>query len=87
MEDYIMINVVESAYKVVVVEGKDNNLTVSEGDHLKFVTADGGEIVEGGLIKISGKKDKTKFQIIPTGAVKHEIWSLTDIAEGTIEIL
>jgi hypothetical protein len=83
-----MVNVIESVYKVVVIEGKKGeNLTVSEGDHLRFAAADGGEIVEGGLIKISGKKDKTKFQIVPNGAVKNEIWSLIDIAEGTIEVI
>lgn len=82
-----MVNVIESAYKVVVIERKNGNLTISEGDHVRFAAADGGEIVEGGLIKISGKKDKTKFQIIPTGAVKHEIWNLTDIAENSLEII
>lgn len=54
---------------------------------IRFACANDGEIVEGGLIKISGKKDKTKFQIIPVGAVKQEIWSLTDIAERSVEIL
>lgn len=82
-----MINVIESAFKSVVVEGVDGDLTISEGMHIRFACANDGEIVEGGLIKISGKKDKTKFQIIPVGAVKQEIWSLIDIAERSIEIL
>lgn len=81
-----MINVVESAFKTVVVEGKNGNLTVSEGQHIQFATDDGEE-VNGGLVKISGKKDKTKFQIVPEGAVKQEIWNLTDIAEGSLEVL
>lgn len=82
-----MVNVVESAFKSIVIDGEEGNLTISEGMRIKFTCESDGEIVEGGLVKISGKKDKTKFQIIPVGAVKQEIWSLTDIADKSIEIL
>lgn len=51
-----MVNVVESAFKSVVIEGEEGNLTVSEGMHIKFACESDGEVVEGGLVKISGKK-------------------------------
>jgi hypothetical protein len=54
--------------------------------HITFATDD-GEVVTGGLVKISGKKDKTKFQIVPKGAVRQEIWNLTDISSGSLEIV
>lgn len=81
-----MINVLTSAYKSIVIETKEGSKTISEGMTLRFAD-ENAEIVEGGLIKISGKKDKTTFQIVPTGAVKHEIWHLVDIAAESIEIL
>lgn len=46
-----------------------------------------GKLLKVDWLRFLEKKDKTKLQIIPIGAVKQEIWSLTDIADKSIEIL
>jgi hypothetical protein len=80
-----MVNVVTSAYKSIVVESPDGDLTISEGMDIKF-TVNAGEEVKGTLNKISGKEEKTKLQITPEGTQKEEIWMVAVIDEGSLAI-
>lgn len=58
---------------------------VNEGDLISFVT-ESGEIKKGHIKKITGKKDKTKIQLIPEGMECEEIWQVTAIKEGTFKV-
>ncbi|HHX67229.1 MAG TPA: hypothetical protein GX708_04120 [Gallicola sp.] len=80
-----MVNVVADPYKSFEVEGKNGTIRINEGDNVKFVT-ESGEIVAGRVTKISGKGEKAKIQIVPTGAEKEEIWSLMVMVEGSLEL-
>lgn len=76
-------NVFES---VVETENGKVKTTVNEGDTIQFVIED-WEIKSGIVNKITGKKEKTKIQIIPTGKDYEEIWSVVSIKEGTLKVL
>lgn len=81
-----MVNVLTSAYKSIVVETPDGELTVSEGMTIRF-TVNAGEEVKGVLNKISGKEEKTKLQITPLGTQKEEIWIVALIDEGSLSVI
>lgn len=81
-----MVTVLTSAYKSIVVESPNGELTVSEGMNIKF-TVNAGEEVSGTLNKISGKEEKTKLQITPVGTQKEEIWLIALIDEGSLSVV
>ena len=79
-----MINVVENPYKsIVVIDQKGNNVTISEGNNVQFVTEQ-GEIKTGNVTKLIGKEEKLKVQILPQGKEYEEIWSITTMKDGTL---
>jgi hypothetical protein len=81
-----MITVNRSAFKSVIVQNEiGEDLRIEEGMRVVFNT-ETGEIVKGDLVKISGKDDKTKLQIIPYNSQKQEIWELVVIGEGSLKI-
>lgn len=79
-----LINVVENPYKsIVVIDQKGNNVTISEGNNVQFVTEQ-GEIKTGNVTKLIGKEEKLKVQILPQGKEYEEIWSITTMKDGTL---
>ena len=50
----------------------------SEGSQIEFVT-ESGENVVGQVLKITGKGEKTKLQIMPIGADCEQIWKVVNI--------
>jgi len=84
-----MVTVVTSVFKSFEVEGEDGEIVrVNEGDNIQFSLEETGEIVSGRLTKISGKDEKTKLQIMPTGNnVKEEIYSVVAMGECTLKVL
>jgi hypothetical protein len=67
-----------------VFDGKKG--VVSEGDDISFVT-ENAELKKGQIVKISGKKEKTKIQILPEACEYEEIWSVTSIKDGTLQVI
>lgn len=81
-----MIVVAENPYKSFEVEtALETILRIDEGMKVAFAT-ETGEKVSGTLIKISGKGEKTKIQIMPYGEQKQEIWPLICMQEGSLHI-
>lgn len=81
-----MVNVSADAFKSVVVKNLNGeDLRIDEGMNIKFCT-ESGESISGELVKISGKGEKTKLQIIPYGTQKEEIWAMVVMAEGSLMI-
>lgn len=76
----------EKPWNVMEVEFEGKTTTIQEGDEISFVV-ETGEIVEGILNKISGKKEKTKLQINPFGKEYETIWSVISIKEGTLKVI
>jgi hypothetical protein len=76
----------KEAWNVFEFEFEGETYKVNEGDIVRFIT-ELGEPKQGNLIKISGKKEKTNLQIVPTGYEHKEIWSVLSIKEGTLKIL
>lgn len=82
-----MVIVEVDAYKSVEVLNESGSvIRVNEGDSIQFTTED-GVLVQGKLKKISGKGEKTKLQIIPSGGQKEEIWSVLVMAEGSLIVV
>lgn len=78
------ILVEKDVFKSVVMEG---NTRVDEGNDIEFVIESTGERKEGRLTKISGKKEKTIFQIIPKGSEHEELWCVSVMADGTLKVI
>jgi len=76
----------KEAWNVFEVEFDGNTIKVQEGDKISFIT-ENSEIKEGLILKVKGKKEKTKLQIVPTGMDYEEIWSVLSIKEGTLKVL
>lgn len=74
------------AWNVVEFEFEGAKTTINEGDEIEFII-DTGEKISGTLLKIAGKKEKTKFQIKPFMSECEQIWSITSIKEGTLKLL
>ena len=67
-----------------VFDGKKG--VVNEGDDIQFIT-ENGEQKKGNVLKISGKKEKTRIQILPEGMDYEEIWSVMSIKDGTLQVI
>lgn len=76
----------KEAWNVFEFEFEGKTYKVNEGDVVRFSTEDGVPI-QGNLLKIKGKKEKTKLQIVPTGSEHEETWSVLSIKEGSLRVL
>lgn len=81
-----MVSVERDTFRSSVVLNKGKAVRVDEGDVISFAT-ETGESIQGRVTKISGKGEKTKFQIVPTGEQKEEIWSVIVIQEDSLIVL
>lgn len=82
-----MVNVINDVFKSVVVEGKGSQLRIDEGNKIKFIVESTGIVKEGTILKISGKGEKTKLQIMPKDNECEEVWSIIVMKEGSLEVL
>jgi len=85
LEKTVKVNTSE-AWNVIEFEFDGNKTTINEGDEIEFII-DTGEKISGTLLKIGGKKEKTKFQIKPFMSECEQIWSITSIKEGTLKLI
>jgi len=76
----------KEAWNVFEFEFEGKTYKVNEGDIIRFATED-DEIKQGNLLKVKGKKEKTKLQIVPTGSEHEETWSVLSIKEGSLKVL
>jgi hypothetical protein len=76
----------KDAWSVFEFSFNDETFVVNEGDIIEFIT-ENGELKTGNILKIKGKKEKTKLQIVPTGMEHEETWSVLSIKEGTFKVI
>lgn len=81
-----MIAVERNTFRSTEVLSKGKVVRVDEGDVISFAT-ETGESIQGRVTKISGKGEKTKFQIVPIGEQKEEIWSVMVISEDSLSVV
>ena len=81
-----MVIVEVNPYKSVGVLQGEKSVRIDTGDVIQFAT-ETGETIKGRVTKISGKGEKTKFQIIPIGEQKEEIWSVVVMQEASLEVI
>ena len=81
-----MVKIEKDAYKSFVVMVDEEEVVISEGDKVEFVSEFTGEKKVGTITKISGKGDKTKIQIMPVNSQCEEVWSITVIAEDSLKL-
>lgn len=75
------------AWGVFEVEIDGQTVKVNVGDVIEFVVEGSGEIKKGTITKISGKKAKTKIQMIPFGMDCEEIRSVASIVDGSLVLI
>lgn len=69
----------------IKVEDDGSEITVNEGDTIQFTT-DSGELKNGIVAKISGKKEKTKIKIAFEDG-HDETWSICSIQDNSLKNL
>ena len=84
-EEVIKVNT-SDAWNVFEFAFDGKKGVVNEGDDIEFIT-ENGEKKKGNVLKISGKKEKTKIQIVPEAQEYEEIWSVVSIKDGTLKII
>ena len=55
-----MLNVITDTFRSIEVDGKNGKTRIDEGNNVRFCT-DSGEIIEGIVLKLSGKGEKAKI--------------------------
>jgi hypothetical protein len=76
-----MVSVEKGSFKSIIVLNEDGEqIRIDEGNAVEFVT-ESGQAVTGTVMKIQGKGDKTKLQILPKMGEHEEIWSVVSMAE------
>jgi hypothetical protein len=82
-----MIIVSVNPYKSVIVQGEDEDdlITVSEGDNIQF-DLESGEVKKGTVMKLQGKGDKLKIQLLPENRECEEIWSVLQMVDGSLKL-
>ena len=74
-----------TVWNQVKFETKDEEIILDEGNTVRFVT-ESGEVKEGLVIKLSGKKEKVKITIAFNDE-HEETWGICSIKEGSLKIL
>jgi len=80
-----MVNVKVNPYKQMVVESTNGDVIISENDKVRFIT-ESGEVKIGSIVKLIGKGDKLKIQLMPLGKECEELWSVLQIADGSLKL-
>jgi hypothetical protein len=81
-----MITVETDTFRSIILGSSKGEIRVDEGDKIKFVTENGEEKI-GVVMKISGKGEKAKLQIMPQNSECEEVWSVLVMKEDTLEII
>jgi len=80
-----MIEVKVNPYKQMVVDSANGDVVISETDKVRFIT-ESGEVKIGSVVKLIGKGDKLKIQLMPEGKECEEIWSILQISDGSLRL-
>jgi len=81
-----MVEIKINPYKsIVVLDNNGEDLIISEGNDIQFCL-DSGLIKKGKIIKLIGKGDKLKIQLMPEGKECEEIWSILQISDGSLRL-
>ena len=79
-----MIEVKVNPYKsVVILDSEGEEITISEGDQIKFCL-ESGVVKKGRVTKLQGKDDKLKIQMIPQEKECEEIWPVIVMSDGSL---
>ena len=82
-----MINVVTDKFNSIIIEDADGNpVRIDEGDDIELI-ADSGVHKTGVLMKIVGSAKERKLQILPSQSECEEVWSLYNIADGSLKVI
>ena len=69
----------------MIVESTNGDVVISENDKVRFIT-ESGEVKIGNVVKLIGKGDKLKIQLMPEGKECEELWSVLQIADGSLRL-
>ena len=79
-----MINIIRNPYKsIIVINSKNEEVLISEGDKIKFCT-ESGELKQGTVTKLRGKDDKMRIQIMPEKGQCEELWMVVVMSDGSL---
>ena len=80
-----MVEIKINPYKQMIVESTNGDVVISENDKVRFIT-ESGEVKIGSVVKLIGKGDKLKIQLMPSGKECEELWSVLQIADGSLRL-
>ena len=80
-----MVEIKTNPYKQMVVNSANGDVVISETDKVRFIT-ESGEVKIGSVVKLIGKGDKLKIQLMPEGKECEELWSILQIADGSLRL-
>jgi len=80
-----MVEIKTNPYKQMIVESTNGDVIISESDKVRFIT-ESGEVKIGSIVKLIGKGDKLKIQLMPEGKECEELWSVLQIADGSLRL-
>jgi len=80
-----MVEIKVNPYKQMVVDSINGDVVISETDKVRFIT-ESGEVKIGSVVKLIGKGDKLKIQLMPEGKECEELWSILQIADGSLRL-
>ena len=80
-----MVEIKINPYKQMIVESTNGDVVISENDKVRFIT-ESGEVKIGNVVKLIGKGDKLKIQLMPSGKECEELWSVLQIADGSLRL-
>lgn len=85
-KEYIVKAEDTSSWNVIKVKTDEGIIVANEGDSINFVT-ESGEVKKGNIVKLSGKKEKTKVKFVTDDGTDHdETWGVTSIKEDTFKV-
>jgi hypothetical protein len=84
-----MVNVKLSPYKSIEVETNTGKAQIlSQGDKVRFITEDEGELKQGVIVNFKGSKpEKVEIEMIPENCKHRETWHILEMQEGSLKLV
>lgn len=83
-----MVIITQTPYKSIEVEtNTGERQTISEGERIRFIVSDTGELRKGTIVGFKGSKpEKVEVEIIPESSKHKETWCVVEMEDGSLKL-